>query len=70
MNDFAGKEFEVGQTVAICVPYYKHLVKGRVEKIGPKMVTCSYKARWGDETTTRFPNQVVILDGTDAVVEA
>lgn len=70
MKDFAGKEFAVGQTVALCVPYYKHLVKGRVEKIGPKTVTCSYTARWGADSTTRLPNQVVILDGTDGMVEA
>lgn len=34
MKDFIGKEFEVGQTVAMCVPYYKHLVKGTVVKSG------------------------------------
>jgi hypothetical protein len=65
MKDFAGKEFEVGQTVALCLPYYKHLVKGRVEKIGNQMVTCSYEARYpkgSRDTTARYPNQVVILD--------
>lgn len=63
MKDFTGREFEVGQTVAICVPYYKHLVMGKVVKIGAKMVTCSYDARRNRlETTSRFPNQVVIVN--------
>jgi hypothetical protein len=62
MKDFAGRELEVGQTVALCLPYYKHLVKGRVEKIGNKMVSCSYTGPWGEDTTARYPNQVVILD--------
>ena len=61
MKDFAGVELEVGQEVALCLPYYKHLVKGRVEKIGDKMVTCSYKGPWGEDKTPRFPNQVMVL---------
>lgn len=65
MKDFAGTEFEVGQTVAMCVPYYKHLVIGKVEKIGAKTVTCSYNYSWGPGETVRYPNQVVILDVRD-----
>jgi hypothetical protein len=61
MKDFAGKEFEVGQAVALCLPRYKHLVKGRVEKIGKAMVTCSYYSGKYPEYTSRYPNQVVIL---------
>lgn len=65
MKDFAGKEFAVGQKVALCLPYYKHLVEGRVEKIGKQMVTCSYESEWRKDhrdSTARYPNQVVILD--------
>lgn len=62
MKDFAGVELRVGQKVALCLPYYKHLVKGRVEKIGKEMVTCAY---YDDnqrlKTTPRYPNQVVVI---------
>jgi hypothetical protein len=62
MKDFSGTELSIGQKVAICLPYYKHLVEGRVEKIGPKMVTCSY---YDDnqrlKTTPRYPNQVMVM---------
>lgn len=61
MKDFAGIELEVGQDVALCLPYYKHLVKGRVEKIGKEMVTCSYTGPWGPGKTPRYPNQVMVI---------
>jgi hypothetical protein len=61
MRDMAGNEIEVGKDVLICLPGYKHLVWAKVEKIGPKMVTCSYE-RWKGymDQTPRFPNQVVV----------
>lgn len=61
MKDFAGNELHVGQEVAICLPYYKHLVKGWVIKIGPKMVTCGYNNGRRDDSTPRYPNQVMAL---------
>lgn len=61
MKDFVGNELHVGQEVALCLPYYKHLVKGWVIKIGPQMVTCGYKRNGYDEYTPRYPNQVMAL---------
>lgn len=61
MQDFAGIELEVGQKVAICLPYYKHLVMGQVEKIGAAMVTCSYKRNGYPDKTSRYPNQVMVI---------
>lgn len=61
MKDFAGKEFEVGQEVALCLPYYKHLVKGRVEKIGKSMVRCTYMRGKYEDATNRYPNQVMVI---------
>lgn len=60
MQDLAGNEFEVGQKVLLCLPYYKELVWGTVEKIGPKMVTCSYMERDRMQQTPRRPDQVVV----------
>lgn len=62
MKDFAGVELEVGQKVALCLPYYKHLTMGRVEKISKQMVTCSYTGPWGEDKTPRYPDQVVIIN--------
>lgn len=61
MKDFAGVELEVGQKVALCLPYYKHLVMGQVEKIGAAMVTCSYYRGQYLEKTSRYPNQVMVV---------
>lgn len=62
MNDFVGNELHVGQEVALCLPYYKHLVKGWVIKIGPKMVTCGYMEYGREESTARYPNQVMVIN--------
>lgn len=61
MNDFAGTELEVGQDVALCLPYYKHLVKGKVEKIGDKMATCSYQQYGREQRTPRYPEQIMVI---------
>ncbi len=63
MRDMAGNELTVGTKVLICLPYYKHLVEGTIEKVGVKMVTCSYPSQWNKDnldTTTRYPNQVIV----------
>lgn len=61
MKDFAGNELEVGDKVLICLPYYKHLVWGEVERFTDRMIICSYHRSSGRrDTVPRHPNQVVL----------
>jgi hypothetical protein len=60
MKDMAGNELEVGMDVLVILPGYKHMVWGVIEKVGPKMATCSY-TQWGyRHQTPRNPDQIVV----------
>lgn len=59
MWDLASKPLSVGDTVGMCVPYYKHLVIGTVYKLTSKAVTIEWTKGGNIEHTSRFSDQVV-----------
>lgn len=59
MKDLFGVELQVGDIVAFNPPKYKGLVKGKIVKFTPKMVTVAYRGSMGEETTNVFSFDVV-----------
>lgn len=52
MQDFLGRELQLGDFVIFKNPGYSDLTLGKVVKITPKMVRLEYKSRYGEKDST------------------
>ena len=61
--DFLGNKIVVGDDIVVINPWYRDLVRAKIIKITPKMITVKLNDRNG--TTTRYSEQTVkiIKDG-------
>ena len=57
MTDFLGSELKVGDTVVFANANYQTLAKGRVNKLGPKMVVIEAWYGWGRAKIVNDPEQ-------------
>jgi hypothetical protein len=71
MKDFLGRELELGDSVIVVAPGYRHFVLARVIHFTPKQVRVSFMNTWnhsGDGYYTELlqgPSQLTKVDGPD-----
>jgi hypothetical protein len=65
MQDFLGREIEVGSYVATFAPKYRSMMMGRVVKLTPKKVSVKYKNDWNYRerwmTHLYCPSELIVL---------
>jgi len=68
MKDFLGRALELGDSVVIIAPNYRHFVLARVIKFTPQSVRVAYNNDWngyGYKELLQSPSQLVKVDGPD-----
>ena len=71
MKDFLGRELELGDSVIIMAPNYRHFVLARVIKFTPMQVRVAFMNTWnygnpGSYTELlQSPSQLTKIDGPD-----
>lgn len=63
-QDFLSHELNIGDYVIFITPYYKKMSYGRIEKLGKKQCTISFKNKWDetDKTYRRYDSVVKMAD--------
>ena len=71
MKDFLGRDLELGDSVIVIAPNYRHFVLARVIQFTPKQVRVSFMNTWnfGSEgyytELLQSPKQLTKVDGPD-----
>lgn len=71
MKDFLGRNLEIGDSVIVIAPNYRHFVLARIIKFTPNRVRVSFMNTWnygGDGYYTEIlqdPSQLTKVDGPD-----
>jgi hypothetical protein len=71
MKDFLGRELEIGDSVIVIAPNYRHFVLARVIQFTPNQVRVSFMNTWNygsDGYYTELlqtPSQLTKVDGPD-----
>lgn len=71
MKDFLGRELEIGDSVIIMAPKYRHLVLARIIKFTPTQVRVAFMNTWNYGKPGYYtellqsPSQLTKVDGPD-----
>lgn len=71
MKDFLGRDLELGDSVIIMAPGYRHFVLARVIKFTPKQVRVSFLNNWNFGSPgyytelLQYASQLTKVDGPD-----
>lgn len=70
-SDFIGRELEIGDSVIVIAPNYRHFVLARIIQFTPKQVRVSFMNTWNYGGEGRYtellqsPQQLTKVDGPD-----